>query len=418
MFSSHICAILAIVGSAYADATSSLPAVPTASAAPYSDWQKVGTFNLTSLNATDPGNHAFITRQEPELLYNRTRQVRHGSRLRQFYSGAALNVSGIVNGTTESLDTFMAKFGMAGLIVVQNDVVRAEKYIYGNLVSSLDVVQSCTKSVLSTALGVAIAQGKLSLDDTPEKWVPELSLTPWANITLRNIIDMTPGIEASKGGDDLFDDVYLRTDPDAVFKFLATYNRVAAPGKMYNYLDENYYVASSVLQHALREPIQDFITREIWGPAGMKYDGVMRATAAGQVDEHGGLGITLGDMARFGMFILDKVNKKGGPRVSSHWFDEIAMATTSTGIRAPGAISVAPNFGYQTGWWTLPRGGDHYQLGDDHAFAALGTYGQAIYIIPGLNVTIGYQSSYPIHYGELFFYGQEFATAIALALKK
>jgi hypothetical protein len=66
----------------------------------------------------------------------------------------------------------------------------------------------------------------------------------------------------------------------------------------------------------------------------------------------------------------------------------------------------------------MPRGGKKYQLGDDGGFAALGTYGQAIYIIPSMNTTIALQSSYPVHYPDLFWFGQQFATAASLALKK
>jgi hypothetical protein len=47
-----------------------------------------------------------------------------------------------------------------------------------------------------------------------------------------------------------------------------------------------------------------------------------------------------------------------------------------------------PSFGYQNGWWILLRGGETHQLGDNQVFAALRTYGQAIYVIPYLNTTI------------------------------
>jgi hypothetical protein len=116
------------------------------------------------------------------------------------------------------------------------------------------------------------------------------------------------------------------------------------------------------------------------------------------------------------LYILDIINGRGSPKVTKSWFHDIANATTATSVCARGAISVVPNFGYQSGWWIPPRGGKIYQLVDDQAFTALGTYDQATYVIPGLNATIVYQSSFPVHHGELFYNRQEFATAIALAL--
>ena len=104
-------------------------------------------------------------------------------------------------------------------------------------------------------MDIAIAEGKVALHDTPQPWILELSVTPWGNLTLRDIINIETGTEEPEGGDDLFDDVYWRTNADAVYHFLATYKRIAAPGTMYNYLDENYFVTSNVLQRALQESV-------------------------------------------------------------------------------------------------------------------------------------------------------------------
>jgi len=413
MLVAFACANVALASTASSVSTLAEPTV-----LPYVDYTKIGTFSLTSLNSTNPANSAIRTRHEEELLFaNRTVQVRHGSKLRQLHQGKPIEVSARINGSRESIDSFMAKFGIAGLMVIEHGAVRVEKYLYGNAPVSKDVIQSCTKSFTSTALAVAVAEGKISIDDLASKYVPELVGTPYGQVSLLQISDMTSGVTVPDNVPDYFD-IYLESDPEAVFELFRQYKTAAPPGEVYNYLDQNYYVLAVAISRAVGEPIQSYIQRNIWEPAGMEYDGLMRATAAGQVDGHGGLGITLGDMARFALYILDNINGNGGPKVPAGWFHDIAKGSTSTGIRAPGAIDDAPNFGYQTGWWTLPRGADKYQLGDDLAFTALGTYDQAIYVIPGLNTTIAMQSSFPVHYPELFYYGQEFATAVALALKK
>lgn len=61
-------------------------------------------------------------------------------------------------------------------------------------------------------------------------------------------------------------------------------------------------------------------------------------------------------MARFGMFALDSLKGR-----------------------------LVPEFGYELGWWPPPRGGAEYTLGDDGTFAALGTYNQAVHVVPGAN---------------------------------
>ncbi|KAJ6003993.1 beta-lactamase/transpeptidase-like protein [Penicillium canescens] len=260
--------------------------------------------------------------------------------------------------------------------------------------SSRNVVQSVTKSLLSTAIGIAIDKEFFTLNVSVSTYVPELTDTPYGQILLQNLADMTAGVVPPNGTD-----------------------KVAEPGEVFSYHDENYYVLALSLTRAVEVPLENWITKHIWEPSGMGYDGFMRTTGAHQVDGYGGLATALKDMARFGLFVLDYFHDIAGPDVPKRWFDNIADATTSTGIRAPGSIKEVPNSGYQTGWWTMPRDEDTYQLGDDRGFAALGTYGQAIYIIPDIDAVIAMQSSYPIHYADLFWYGPEFVTAAAVAVK-
>ncbi|KAI5195617.1 hypothetical protein AUEXF2481DRAFT_6989 [Aureobasidium subglaciale EXF-2481] len=388
------------------------------SGTPYVDTNQIRTFRLTALNSTDPANSAIITRHEDEILPNGTVQVRHGSGSRILPSGTPLNVSAQVNGSLVSIDSFMHNMGLGGMMVVKDGVIRLKKYKLGNQKQSRNSIQSCTKSFTSTAFGIAVKQGKINIHDLAGKWIPELANTPYGMVSLDSIMDMTAGVAAPANATDYFE-VYKESNPKAVLDLFKTYERVASPGAVYNYMDQNYAVTAIALQRAIGETLQDFVTRHIWTPAEMQYDGYMRTTAAHQVDGHGGLAITLGDMSRFGLFVLDNIQGRGGPAVPSGWFEAIASANSSTGIRAPGNITEVPGFGYQTGWWTLPRGSvGTYALGDDEAFAALGMYGQAIYVIPKLNASVVLQSYYPIQYEEVFYFGQQFVTEIALALRK
>ncbi|EEU43799.1 uncharacterized protein NECHADRAFT_82956 [Fusarium vanettenii 77-13-4] len=387
---------------------------------PYVNPETIGTFNISSLNSSDPRYSAFLTRQEAERLPNRTTQVRHGSGQRKMSIGREIDFTTKANGTEHGIDSFMYHFGISGVMIVKDGAIRLERYQYGNAPSFKNVVQSVTKSFLSMILGVAVKQGKVKMQDRASKYIPELAGFPFGAVSLEALSDMTSGLAEPTGPDapDLFADVYYRTNVDAVLDYTKNFTKVANPGKVFLYADINYYVLSFALQRALGEPIEDMVTRYIWDPAGMKYDGYMRTTAAHQVDGHGGLAITLQDMARFGLFVLDNLNGVGGPKVPRGWFNAIAVGSTSTGVRAPGAIAVVPASGYQTGWWTMPRGGKKYQIGDDDGFAALGTYDQAIYVIPKMNMTVVLQSSFPVHYPDLFYYGQQFVTSASLALKR
>ncbi|MGC0239468.1 serine hydrolase domain-containing protein [Arthrobacter sp. SD76] len=254
-----------------------------------------------------------------------------------------------LDGKTQSIETFMKDFGITSLMVVKDGQVRAERYQYGNQASSKMVVQSVTKSVTSTALGIAIEAGQIaSLEDPVINYIPELKGSPYGASSIRNLADMTPGVavpttEAPKDPTKTPRRVaYYDSDPAAVINWLKTFEKVAEPGSAFAYSDYNYYLLSLLIERAVGEPIEEYISKNIWEPAGMQYDAYMRTTHAGQVDGHGGMSMTLGDMARFGAFAMDSVKGTGGPHVSPAWFRDISLASTSTGVRAPGAIDLFP----------------------------------------------------------------------------
>jgi CubicO group peptidase (beta-lactamase class C family) len=213
-------------------------------------------------------------------------------------------------------------------------------------------------------------------------------------------------------------ELYPQTDTEAVINWLKTSRKVAEPWEEFHYYNPNYYVLSTAISRATGEPLNEYISRTIWDPAGMQYDGYIRTTGAGHVDGHGGLSITLTDMARFGCFILESFRDGGkGPNVPPGWFQDISDAKNSVGARALQPDNFVSNFGYESGWWTTGRADKEYKMGDDGAFAAIGMYGQSIYIVPKLDAVIAIQSGYPEHELDLFTKNAELATAILKALR-
>ncbi|KAH7199281.1 beta-lactamase/transpeptidase-like protein [Fusarium oxysporum] len=248
--------------------------LPLASAAdpkpiPYFAFSDIGTFNLSSLNASGARNSAIITRQEAELLPNRTRQLRYGSYLRKLAKEKDIYLTTRANGTEHDITSFLYHFGICGVRITKDRKIRLERYQYGNGPSFRNQIQSCTKSFITTSMGIAIAQNKISLNDPVSKWIPELAKSPWGPVHIRNLIDMTSGVEEpnSTHNPDLFNDVYPRTDPDAVTKWFKTFDKVAEPGKVFNYCSPNYYVASLSLTRDIGEPLQDWVTKNIMEPS-------------------------------------------------------------------------------------------------------------------------------------------------------
>ncbi|KAM0231886.1 hypothetical protein ACHAPO_008182 [Fusarium lateritium] len=389
---------------------------------------QIGGFNLSSVPPADPAYTPLLYRLREETFQNRTTQIRHGSYLRRFARDDSLNIpSAVKESSGIDFDQFMRRYGLTGCVVVQNGAIRLEEYRHGNSKASRNDVQSVTKSVVSTALAIAQQEGKLSVNDPVSRHVEELKGTAWADVPLLALSSMSSGVVEQSEDERPADvpnpmyatELYPQTDPDAVLNWLKTARKVAEPLEEFHYYNPNYYVLSTAISRATKEPLDEYISRTIWEPAGMQYDGYIRTTAAGHVDGHGGLSVTLTDMARFGYFILDGMKEEGkGPNVPPGWFQDISDAKYSIGARALHPDNFVSNFGYESGWWTTGRGDpNEYKMGDDGAFAAIGMYGQAIYIVPGLNAVVAVQSGYPEHDLDLFTKNSDFATSILKVLE-
>ncbi|KAG4280871.1 hypothetical protein FPRO04_05585 [Fusarium proliferatum] len=388
----------------------------------------IGKFSLSSIHPADPAYTPLLYRLREETFQNRTTQVRHGSYLRRFTRDTSFNTAeAIKENSGIDLNNFMRRYGLTGCVVVQNGAIKLEEYRHGNSQASRNDVQSVTKSFVATALAIAQQEGKLSVDDSVSRHVEELKGTAWADVPLLALSSMSSGVVEQSEEERPADvpnpmyatELYPQTDPEAVVNWLKTSRKVAEPWEEFHYYNPNYYVLSTAISHATGEPLNEYISRTIWDPAGMQYDGYIRTTGAGHVDGHGGLSITLTDMARFGCFILESFRDEGkGPNVPPGWFQDISDAKNSVGARALQPDNFVSNFGYESGWWTTGRGGKEYKMGDDGAFAAIGMYGQSIYVVPKLDAVIAIQSGYPEHELDLFTKNAELATAILKVLRE
>jgi CubicO group peptidase (beta-lactamase class C family) len=146
--------------------------------------------------------------------------------------------------------------------------------------------------------------------------ITELAGSGWAGVPAGDVLGMASGIgcpdDNSPGA---------CTDPDHPFyRFEATlgwrparsplpspYEFVAGlpagrpPGQRYEYVSANTFVLSWLIERVTGLPFAEVLRREIWSQAGFEAPAQLSGSAAGAPGSHGGLSITLRDLARFGM---------------------------------------------------------------------------------------------------------------------
>ncbi|MGW5370668.1 serine hydrolase domain-containing protein [Streptomyces sp. NPDC004009] len=134
-------------------------------------------------------------------------------------------------------------------------------------------VGSNTKTVTATLVLQQVAQRKISLDDTVEKWLPGL-VKGGEHITVRMLLNHTSGL-----GDFLLTPQFLpsltgqeqRTwKPEDLLATTPEQDPPTEPGEKYSYSNANYEALGLILEKATGSSLAELIEQKITKPLGMK----------------------------------------------------------------------------------------------------------------------------------------------------
>jgi CubicO group peptidase (beta-lactamase class C family) len=163
-----------------------------------------------------------------------------------------------------SLNDYLDRNPVTGLLIARGDAILYEHYRYARKDSDRFMSQSMAKSIVGLLIGIAISEGaSRSVDDLADVYVPELADNPYGQISIRNLLHMSSGVhffEDSNPGDDRDKLGHDRFDPygsgavDAVKRFD---KRDHAPGTHFSYASVETEVLGLMLSHAthMTQPI-------------------------------------------------------------------------------------------------------------------------------------------------------------------
>src|SRR5205085_3566478 len=109
--------------------------------------------------------------------------------------------------------------------------------------------------------------GKLSLDDTVSKWLPDL--TRAGDVTLRQVLSMTSGYQDFWPQDYVMPPMMLPTDARKILNGWAKIPLDFEPGTKWQYSNTNYVIAGLIIEKASGMPIIDFLRTRIFTPLHM-----------------------------------------------------------------------------------------------------------------------------------------------------
>jgi CubicO group peptidase (beta-lactamase class C family) len=237
-------------------------------------------------------------------------------------------------------------------------------------------LQSVTKSIAATVIGIAIGRG-----DIAGVSVPALSFFKDKDLarvdprlhkaTLEDVLTMRSGIEWHEGDrplDDTNTTVQLEKSRDWI-QFTLDQPMDAAPGTKWTYNSGGSQLLSGMIRTATGRFIDAYASETLFRPLGIR-DFHWKKTPTGHPDTEGGLYLSATDLAKIGLLYLRDGVWDGTRILPEGW---VRSATTRHVTGLPGGW----DYGYQ--WWLTTRDGVEIRVGR-------GFGGQLLIVIPSRDI--------------------------------
>ena len=203
-----------------------------------------------------------------------------------------------------------------GIMVLQHGKVLEEKLF---MPDTAHILNSVSKTFTSTAVGFAISEGLLSLDDKivdlfPDS-VPENPQEALSKITLRHLLTMNSGHGQDPSGP-------ARRYEDWINGFMECPIEYE-PGTCYCYNSMGTYILSAAVQKVSGQKVVDYLQDRLWTPLGIEHPRWQESPAG--VNTGGwGLYLKLEDLARMGTCLLNGGKFRGKQVIPADWVAEMS----------------------------------------------------------------------------------------------
>jgi metal-dependent hydrolase (beta-lactamase superfamily II)/CubicO group peptidase (beta-lactamase class C family) len=237
-------------------------------------------------------------------------------------------------------------------------------------------IHSCTKSIVSTLIGIAIEQGYLEgtgqpvLELLPGRTIAHLDAAKEA-MTLEDVLIMATGLECRDSYLYRWRGLQQMRQSDDWVQFMLDLPMAEEPGTRFEYCNGASFLLSAILQEATGKSAAEFADEHLFGPLGID-DVTWPSNPQGISIGWGEVQMQPHDMARLGHLYLSQ----------GRWGDQqiIPPDWVERSIRKQIPATLQDGYGYQ--WWVSQRG----------YYMALGYAGQFIFVVPGLDLVVVFLS--------------------------
>jgi len=269
-------------------------------------------------------------------------------------------------------------------MIVRHGHVIAEGWWKPEAADKPHVLASLSKSFNSTAVGLAIEDGKLSLDDPVLKFFPtDAPADPSDNLkamTVRDLLTMTCGHD---------------TEPKSVGGSLSVKQFLAhpvphKPGTHFQYNTTGSYTLSAIVTKVTGKTTLEYLKPRLFEPLGIDNP---QWVSSPEGNSLGGYGLKLctEDIAKFGQLYLQKGKWNGKQLIPEKWVEQATSKQVANDQEPHSKIGIDWRQGYGFQFWRCTH----------NAFRGDGARGQLCVVIPDKDTVIAITADTSNFQGEM-----------------
>ncbi|PWJ20760.1 serine hydrolase domain-containing protein [Jannaschia seohaensis] len=285
-----------------------------------------------------------------------------------------------------------------GMLIMHRGQVVYERYFGCLEEDGKHAIMSMTKSITGLLGEILVAEGVL--DDTllVRDVIPEIGDSAFATATVREVMDMTTGVQYSEDYSDPNADIWLYSraasplpkpadydGPNGYWEYLQQVPPEGEHGEAFHYKTINSDMLGWIISRVTGKAVTTLASERLWRPMGAEQDAYQTVDGKGVPFAGGGVTAGLRDLGRLGQLMLDGGVAADGARLFPA---EVVETIAAGGDQSKFAgFSTIPEGSYTSQWWVFHN--------DHGAFAARGVHGQTIYVDPTAEMVLVRVASYP-----------------------
>lgn len=288
----------------------------------------------------------------------------------------------------------------AALVLHRGRIVD-ERYRNGMQAPTPHLMFSATKSMVGLMGAVLMSEGRLDPDARVASLLPELAHSAWADATVRQVFDMTDAVRFTEVYTDPKSDIFAYigamgwapqlvdpTQPTGITPMLATLKTVhdEPRGSAFRYRSPATDVAAWLAARAAGQSLTEWLQARLWDRLGMEFDGSVMLDPLGTEVAFAGMSASLRDLGRVGQMLLQRGHVRGEQIVPAKVVDELIQGGDPQAFVAA-QMPQRAGWSYRNQWWVNPN--------SPRFFAAMGAYGQRVFVLPEHELVVVLLSSHP-----------------------